>query len=72
MDEAALRREVENSIGLVTALNPRLGYAASTSIAMEALHTGRGVAELVLERGLLSAEDLNELLSPERLANLSD
>ncbi len=72
VDEAALRREVENSIGLVTALNPRLGYAASTSIAMEALHTGRGVAELVLERGLLSAEDLNELLSPERLANLSD
>ena len=72
VDEAALRREVENSIGLVTALNPRLGYSASTAIAMEALHTGRGVAELVLERGLLSAEDLNELLSPERLANLSD
>ncbi|MGP9033464.1 aspartate ammonia-lyase [Glutamicibacter mysorens] len=72
VDEQALRREVENSIGLVTALNPRLGYAASTSVALEALHTGRGVAELVLERGLLSAEDLNELLSPERLANLTD
>ena len=72
VDEQALRREVENSIGLVTALNPRLGYAASTSVALEALRTGRGVAELVLERGLLSAQDLNELLSPERLANLSD
>ncbi|HJX78982.1 aspartate ammonia-lyase [Glutamicibacter sp.] len=72
VDEDALRREVENSIGLVTALNPRLGYAASTSIALEALHSGRGVAELVLERGLLSAQDLNELLKPERLANLSD
>lgn len=72
VDEDALRREVENSIGLVTALNPRLGYAQSTSIALEALHSGRGVAELVLERGLLSAADLNELLKPERLANLSD
>ncbi|MGP5382891.1 aspartate ammonia-lyase [Glutamicibacter arilaitensis] len=72
VDEQALRREVENSIGLVTALNPRLGYAASTSVALEALRTGRGVAELVLERGLISAQDLNELLSPERLANLSD
>lgn len=72
VDEDALRREVENSIGLVTALNPLLGYAASTSIALEALHSGRGVAELVLERGLLSAQDLNELLKPERLANLSD
>ncbi|MHA6968859.1 aspartate ammonia-lyase [Glutamicibacter bergerei] len=72
VDEDALRRAVENSIGLVTALNPRLGYSASTSIALEALHSGRGVAELVLERGLLSAEDLNELLKPERLANLSD
>ena len=72
VDEGALRREVENSIGLVTALNPRLGYAASTSIALEALQTGRGVAELVLQHGLLSSAELNELLSPERLANLSD
>jgi len=71
-NEERLRREVEHSIGLVTALNPRLGYAESTSIAMEALHTGRGVAELVLERGLLTAEQLAELLRPERLANLSD
>ncbi|ALG83828.1 aspartate ammonia-lyase [Gordonia phthalatica] len=71
-NEDLLRRNVEHSIGLVTALNPRLGYAASTSIAMEALHSGRGVAELVLERDLLSADDLAALLRPERLANLSD
>ncbi|MCO1337937.1 aspartate ammonia-lyase [Kocuria polaris] len=67
-----LRRSVENSIGLVTALNPVLGYAESTSIALEALHSGRGVAELVLERGLLTPEQLAEMLRPERLANLSD
>ena len=66
-----LRRTVEQSIGLVTALNPHLGYATATAIAKEALATGKGVAELVLEHGLLTNTQLQELLSPERLANLS-
>lgn len=70
--EDKLRAMVENSIGLVTALNPTLGYAASTRIALEALSTGRGVAELVLAHGLLTQEQLNEMLRPERLANLGD
>jgi aspartate ammonia-lyase len=64
----ALRRTVENSIGLVTALNPHIGYTAATDIAKEALATGRGVAELVQEKGLLPAERLQELLRPEVLA----
>ena len=59
---------MENSIGLVTALNPHIGYTAATDIAKEALATGRGVAELVLEKGLLPAERLEELLRPEALA----
>jgi aspartate ammonia-lyase len=66
-----LRLTVEQSIGLVTALNPHLGYATATAIAQEALATGKGVAELVLEHGLLTDEQLGELLSPQRLANLS-
>lgn len=70
--EDKLREQVEHSIGLVTALTPRLGYAASTAIALEALSTGRGVAELVLEHKLLTAEQLDELLRPEYLANLGD
>ena len=65
-----LRREVESSIGLVTALNPFIGYAAATEVAKEALRTGRGVAELVLEKGLLPAEQLEAVLRPETLANL--
>ncbi len=64
----ALRESVENSIGLVTALNPHIGYTAATDIAKEALVTGRGVAELVLEKGLLPAETLASLLRPEVLA----
>jgi aspartate ammonia-lyase len=65
-----LRSEVENSIGLVTALNPFIGYAAATEVAKEALATGRGVAELVLEKGLLPPEELARILRPETLANL--
>ena len=60
---------VENSIGLVTALNPAIGYAAATEIAKEALATGRGVAELVLDRKLIPAERLEEILRPENLAH---
>ncbi|GAB2961094.1 aspartate ammonia-lyase [Saccharothrix stipae] len=63
-----LRATVENSIGLVTALNPHIGYTAATEIAKEALATGRGVAELVLERGLLPAATLAALLRPEVVA----
>ncbi|UYG17021.1 aspartate ammonia-lyase [Brachybacterium huguangmaarense] len=55
---------VRSSIGLVTALVPVLGYAASTEIASEALRTGRPVADLVIERGLLDRAHLDRLLSP--------
>lgn len=62
-----LRASVENSIGLATALNPHLGYTAATAIAQEALASGRSVAELTLEKGLLPPERLAELLTPEHL-----
>jgi aspartate ammonia-lyase len=61
------RKMVENSIGLVTALNPILGYEKSTEIANEALVTGRPVYEIVLEKGYLRKEELDEILSPERM-----
>ncbi|NGN94490.1 aspartate ammonia-lyase [Nocardioides sp. KC13] len=63
------RAQVEHSIGLVTALNPEIGYVAATEIAREALRSGRGVAELILERGLVSPERLAHLLRPEQLAH---
>lgn len=58
---------VQNSIGLVTALNPYLGYEASSALAKEALETNRGIYELVLEKNLLSKEKLDEILSPENM-----
>jgi aspartate ammonia-lyase len=58
---------VENSIGLVTALNPYIGYENATLIAKKALETNRSVAELVLEEGLLSREQLEDILKPENM-----
>jgi aspartate ammonia-lyase len=59
-----LRASVEHSIGVVTALNPYIGYANATEVAQEALSTGRSVYELVLEKKLLSKEKLDEILQP--------
>jgi len=63
------RQLVEHSIGLVTALNPYIGYENSTRIAKKALETNRSVAELVLEEGLLSREQLEDILKPERMTS---
>jgi aspartate ammonia-lyase len=63
------RHLVEHSIGLVTALNPYIGYENSTRIATKALETNRSVAELVLEEGLLSREQLEDILKPERMTS---
>ncbi|MBF5082987.1 aspartate ammonia-lyase [Quadrisphaera sp. INWT6] len=62
-----LRGVVERSIGIVTALNPHLGYAAATEVAAEALATGRSVPELVVERGLMTAEQVEAVMQPEVL-----
>ncbi|MFO1074199.1 MAG: aspartate ammonia-lyase [Geminicoccaceae bacterium] len=62
-----LRASVENSIGIVTALNPYIGYAHATEVALEAHATGRGVAELVIEKGLMTRQKLDAVLKPELL-----
>ena len=66
-NEDRCRNMVENSIGLVTALNPVLGYETCTTLAKEALETGLGVYELVLEKKLLSKNELDKLLAPESM-----
>ncbi len=60
---------VRNSIGLVTALNPVLGYEKSAAIAKEALKTGGSVYDLVLQKGWLSQEKLDDLLKPENMTH---
>ncbi len=58
---------VVNSIGLVTALNPHIGYENSTSVAKEALDSGQSVYDIVLKRGLLTKEELEDIIKPENM-----
>ncbi len=62
-----LQEHMNRSIVLVTALNPYIGYTNATQIAQEALRTGRSVADLVLEKKLISQEALAQILKPENL-----
>ena len=58
---------VKNSIGIVTALNPYIGYKNSTKVAKEALETNRSVYDIVLEKELMTKEKLDEALDPKNM-----
>lgn len=61
------RQYIRDSFGVVTALNPIIGYKNSTKIAKEAMATGKSVYDLVLEHGILTKEDLDTILAPENM-----
>jgi len=61
------RKYVERSIGVVTALNPLLGYDKTTELAAEALKTGKGIVELVREKKLLTEDQINKVLNPQTM-----
>src|SRR5690606_34675987 len=61
------RQNVMNSIGIVTYLNPIIGHHNGDQVGRECARSGRGVREVVLEMGLLSAEELDDILSPSNL-----
>ncbi len=66
-NEKVCKSYVANSIGLVTALNPVLGYEICSDLAKTALATGGSVYDLVLERKLMTREALDEALKPENM-----
>lgn len=63
-NEDQMKHYVDTSIGILTAVNPHIGYEAAASIAREATVTGRSVRELCLERGVLTEEELDQILNP--------
>lgn len=67
VNEQRCRNFVENSIGLVTALNPVLGYEVSTRIAKEALSSNKSVYDLILGKKMLSKKELDQLLLPRNM-----
>ncbi len=61
------RGDVENSIGIVTALCPHIGYTKSAAIAKRALREGRSLRSVILEEQILSADKLDEILDPSKM-----
>ncbi len=62
-----MRSTVERSIGLVTALNPHIGYEAATALAARALTSDSTIPELAVSAGLLSGEDFDRIVRPEEM-----
>jgi aspartate ammonia-lyase len=58
---------VERSIGIVTALNPVLGYDKSTELAIEALESDKGLLELIREKKLMTEKEIEELLDARKM-----
>ncbi len=67
-NEGRIRENVERSLMLVTALNPRIGYDKAARIARHAHETGKSLREAALELGLVTAEQFDEWVRPERMA----
>jgi len=67
VNEKRCRNYVERSIGLVTALNPVIGYDKATELAEEALRTGKGIVELIRERKLLTEEQIAAVMDPHAM-----
>lgn len=65
----ACKKAVLNSIGIVTAFNPVLGYEKSASIAKEALESGKAVGDICLERGYLPKAEIDKILDPKNMLN---
>lgn len=66
-NEERCREMIDKSVGIVTALLPHIGYEQASSVAKEALKTGSSVKDLVIAKGLLTAEQLEIILSPEEM-----
>jgi fumarate hydratase class II len=63
----ACQAAVENSLSLVTALNPLIGYEQATALAKEAFKTGKTIRQLCMEKQILPEDQLNKALDPWRM-----
>ncbi len=61
-DEARCRSLAEHSLGLATVLSPKIGYSAASEVAQEAIRTGKPIRQIILEKGLLTPQELDDLL----------
>src|SRR3954452_9688964 len=70
INEQVLSRYMETTVGIVTALNPVLGYEKATELAGEAYKSGKGIIEIIREKKILTEDQIKDLLDPVKLTNL--
>ncbi|MGA9965930.1 MAG: aspartate ammonia-lyase [Terriglobales bacterium] len=70
VNEKVLQHYMETTVGIVTALNPILGYEKATELAAEAYKTNKGILEIIREQHLLTEQQINQLLDPAKLTGL--
>ena len=70
LNEKVLERYIETTVGIVTALNPVVGYERATELANEAYKSGKGILEIIREKKILSEPQIKELLDPVKLTGL--
>jgi aspartate ammonia-lyase len=70
VNEKVLARYMETTVGIVTALNPVIGYEKATELANEAYKSGKGLLEIIREKNVLTEAQIKDLLDPVKLANL--
>jgi aspartate ammonia-lyase len=70
VNEKVLEHYMETTVGIVTALNPVLGYDKATELANEAYKSGKGILEIIRERKILTEQQIADLLNPAKLTNL--
>ena len=70
LNERTLQHYMETTVGIVTALNPVVGYEKATELAGEAYKSGKGILEIIREKKILSEQQIQELLDPVKLTGL--
>jgi aspartate ammonia-lyase len=70
VNEKVLAHYMETTVGIVTALNPVIGYEKATELAAEAYKSGKGILEVIREKKVLTEQQITELLDPIKLTNL--
>ncbi len=70
VNEKVLEHYMETTVGIVTALNPILGYEKATELAQEAYSSGKGILEIIREKHILTEQQIQQLLDPAKLTGL--
>lgn len=70
VNEKVLAHYMETTVGIVTALNPIIGYEKASELAKEAYKSGKGILEIIREKKILNETQIKDLLNPEKLSNL--